>query len=201
MAVLVRRRDLGAPPVQRWQPFPELQELQEQMGQLMEQMMTGEDGRPWVPLVDIEETEDAWIFEAEVPGAKRDDVDVEVRDSEIAITGEIKDREREGLLRRKARRVGRFEFRVTLPGKTDPEKVQADLSDGVLTVRVPKPEVARPRHVEVRSGENGRTAKSDGSEQSAQAGQSMESGQPTRSEQSTQSGRPTQSEQAQGAQQ
>ena len=56
MAVLVRRRDLGAPPVQRWQPFPELQELQEQMGQLMEQMMTGEDGRPWVPLVDIEET-------------------------------------------------------------------------------------------------------------------------------------------------
>ena len=194
MAVLVRRRDLGAPPVQRWQPFPELQELQEQMGQ----MMTGEDGRPWVPLVDIEETEDAWIFEAEIPGAKRDDVDVEVRDSEIAITGEIKDREREGLLRRKARRVGRFEFRVTLPGKTDPEKVKADLSDGVLTVRVPKPEVARPRHVEVRSGQNGRTAMSDGSEQSAHAGQSMESGQPEQSEQSRQ---PTQSEQAQGTQQ
>ena len=194
MAVLVRRRDLGAPPVQRWQPFPELQELQEQMGQ----MMTGEDGRPWVPLVDIEETEEAWIFEAEIPGAKRDDVDVEVRDSEIAITGEIKDREREGLLRRKARRVGRFEFRVTLPGTTDPEKVKADLSDGVLTVRVPKPEVARPRHVEVRSGQNGRTAMSDGSEQSAHAGQSMESGQPEQSEQSRQ---PTQSEQAQGTQQ
>ncbi len=77
-------------------------------------------------------------FEAEIPGAKRDDVDVEVRDSEIAITGKIKDREREGLLRRKARRVGRFEFRVTLPGKTDPENLEADHSDGVLTVRVPK---------------------------------------------------------------
>jgi HSP20 family protein len=152
MAMLVRRRDLSAPPIQRWQPFPELQELQEQMAQLMERMVSGEDGGPWVPAVDIEEADDAWIVEAEVPGAKRDDVDVEVRDSEIAITGEIKDREREGVMRRRTRRSGRFEFRVTLPGPTDPEKVQADLDDGVLRLRIPKPEIARPRHVEVGSG-------------------------------------------------
>ena len=152
MAMLVRRRDLSAPPIQRWQPFPELQELQEQMAQLMERMVSGEDGGPWVPAVDIEEADDGWIVEAEVPGAKRDDVDVEVRDSEIAITGEIKDREREGVMRRRTRRSGRFEFRVTLPGPTDPEKVQADLDDGLLRLRIPKPEIARPRHVEVRSG-------------------------------------------------
>ncbi len=84
MAMLVRRRDLSAPPIQRWQPFPELVELQEQMAQLMERMVSGEDGGPWVPAVDIEEADDGWIVEAEVPGAKRDDVDVEVRDSEIA---------------------------------------------------------------------------------------------------------------------
>lgn len=174
MAVLVRRRDLSAPPIQRWQPFPEIQELQDQMGQLMERVMAGEEGGVWVPLVDIEETEDAWIAEAEVPGVQREDLDVEVRDSEVAITGEIKERERKGILRRKTRRVGRFEFRVTLPGQTDPDKVEADLQDGVLTVRIPKPQVARPHHVEVRSrqGRNGQSAQSGEARQSAGSAQS-----------------------------
>ena len=71
MAVLVRRRDLAAPPIQRYQPFPEIHELQEQLGQLMEHVMSAEDGGVWVPNVDIEETEDAWVVEAEVPGVKR----------------------------------------------------------------------------------------------------------------------------------
>ena len=55
--------------------------------------------------------------------------------------------------------TGRFEFRVTLPGQTDPERVEANLEDGVLTVRIPKPEATRPRRVEVRSShaENGHT--------------------------------------------
>jgi HSP20 family protein len=171
MAVVMRRRDLSGSPLQRWQPFPEIQELQEQMGQLMERVMSGEDTGVWVPLVDIEETEDAWVVEAEVPGARREDINVEVRDSELAITGDIKERERKGILRRKTRRVGRFEFRVTLPGQTDPNKVEADLDDGVLTVRIPKPEVARPRQVEVRSGHghNGDSAPSDQPAEPAQS--------------------------------
>jgi HSP20 family protein len=135
------------------QPFPELQALQEQMGDLMQRMMSGEDGGPWVPLVDIEETEDAWIVEAEVPGAKRDDINVEIGDSELVVTGEIKERERKGILRRKTRRVGRFEFRVTLPGQTDPGNIAADLDDGVLTIRIPKPQDSRPRRIQVRSGQ------------------------------------------------
>jgi HSP20 family protein len=151
MAVLVRRRDMQAPPIQRYQPFPEIQELQEQLGHLMEHVMSGEDGGVWVPNVDIEETEDAWVVEAEVPGVKRKDANVEVRDNEVVISGDIKERERKGVLRRKTRRVGRFEFRVTLPGQTDAEKVEADLEDGVLTVRIPKPEETRPRQIEVRS--------------------------------------------------
>jgi HSP20 family molecular chaperone IbpA len=103
MAVLVRRRDMAAPPIQRYQPFPEIREMQEQLGQLMEQVMSAEDGGVWVPNVDIEETEDAWVVEAEVPGVKREDADVEVRDSEVVISGEIKERERKGVLRRKTR--------------------------------------------------------------------------------------------------
>jgi HSP20 family protein len=164
MALLVRRQDLTPPPIQRWQPFPEIQEVQEQMGQLMERLLSRPEAAPWVPLVDIVETDDSWVVEAEVPGVKREDIDVEVGESEIAITGEVKEREREGIFRRRTRRVGRFEFRVTPPGPMDPEKVEADLADGVLTIRIPKPEMARPRHVEVRSAQ-----RPDG--QGAQAGQ------------------------------
>jgi HSP20 family protein len=152
MSPLVRRRDLPSPSPQRWQPFPELQDIQEQMGELMQRVMPG-DSTVWVPLVDIEETEDSWIVEAEVPGAKRDEINVEMGDGELVVTGDIKERERKGILRRKTRRVGRFEFRVTLPGQSDPGNIDADLDHGVLTIRIPKPEASRPRRIEVRSGQ------------------------------------------------
>jgi HSP20 family protein len=105
----------------------------------------------WIPAVDVEETEDAYVLEAEVPGVKREDVNIEVSGNELAITGEIKEREREGILRRRTRRVGQFEFRVSLPGEVNPEGVDAKLNDGVLTVRVPKAERAQRRRIEVKS--------------------------------------------------
>jgi HSP20 family protein len=105
--------------------------------------------RPWVPPVDIEETEEEWILEAELPGVDKKDINVEVRDSEVVISGDIKERERKGILRRRTRKTGEFEFRVTLPGATDPEAITADVKDGVLSVRIPKPEEARPRRIEI----------------------------------------------------
>ena len=111
----------------------------------------GDGGATWVPMADIEETDDAWVIEAEVPGVDRKDVNVEMHDSELTISGEIKEKERKGKLRRRTRRVGQFEYRVTLPGRTDPDNIEANLHDGVLKVRVPKSETARPRRVEVKS--------------------------------------------------
>ena len=124
------------------------------MGRLMEGPWRGAglgDGDIWVPLVDIEETDDAWVVEAELPGVKRNDVNVEARDSEVVISGEIKERERKGIIRRRTRRTGQFEFRVTLPGQADAENIDASLDDGVLALRIPKPEQARPRRVDVKS--------------------------------------------------
>jgi HSP20 family protein len=124
------------------------------MGRLMEGAWRGAglgDGDIWVPLVDIEETEDAWVVEAELPGVKQKDVNVEVGDSEVVISGEIKERERKGIIRRRTRRTGQFEFRVTVPGQADAENIDASLDDGVLTLRIPKPEQARPRRVDVKS--------------------------------------------------
>jgi HSP20 family protein len=120
------------------------------MGELIGAPQGGDGAAAWVPPVDILETDDAWIVEAELPGVDRDDVTVDVRDSELSISGEIKERVREGILRRRTRRVGAFDFQITLPGQPDTEHVEATLHDGVLTVRVPKPEQARPRRIEVK---------------------------------------------------
>jgi HSP20 family protein len=140
--------------VQRWEPFQELEQLQEATAQLLESVWSGTatgGAGIWSPLVDVEETDDAWIVEAELPGVDRKDVSVEVRDSELIISGEIKERERKGILRRRTRPTGRFDYRVTLPGPVDADGVEATLADGVLTVRVPKPEQARPQRIEVRN--------------------------------------------------
>jgi HSP20 family protein len=136
----------------RWDPFQELEGLQDQLRQLM--MSTGENGNgrtPFVPRVDIEETEDAWIVEAELPGVKRDDVNVEVRGSELAISGEIKEREREGILRRRTRKTGEFDYHITLPGDADAANIDARLDDGILSVRIPKADQERPRRIEVKA--------------------------------------------------
>jgi len=105
----------------------------------------------WIPSVDIEEEDDAYVVEAELPGVKREDVNIEIVGNELSITGEIKERERKGVLRRQTRRVGRFAYRVTLPEHVDAENVNAKLEHGVLTVRVPKAERAQRRKIEVTS--------------------------------------------------
>ena len=153
MASLVprRRRETAT---SQWDPFRELEEMHDRMGRLLESTF-GPPGRPmigWSPLVDIEETEDAWVLEAELPGVRREDVNVELRDGELAITGELKERERKGVLRRQARRTGRFDYRVTLPGDVEADKIEASLEHGVLTLRVPKAPQAQPRRIEVKAG-------------------------------------------------
>jgi HSP20 family protein len=162
MAVLVRRHDGGRNPqrmqrAQRYQPFRELEEIQQQTAQLLEQMMGAPPDvvRPWIPDVDIEETDDAWILEAELPGARAEDVHVEVDEGELTIRGTIVERERKGILRRRSRRVGEFEYLVTLPGLSGDVEPAARLHHGVLEVRVPKPEQSKPRQVAIREGDAG----------------------------------------------
>ena len=138
------------------EPMRERDQIQQQTFQLLQSMLGASPFAgvgTWVPAVDIEETEDSWILEAELPGAKSDDIDIEAHDNEIQITGEIVEKERAGILRRRTRRVGRFEYRVTLPGPIDPDSIDASLDDGILRVTVPKPEQARPRRVAISTGQ------------------------------------------------
>jgi HSP20 family protein len=74
-----------------------------------------------------------------------------MNDNELIVTGELVQKER-GRLRRRTRRVGRFEYRVVLPGDVNAEQVSANLSEGVLAITVPKAAAAKPRHVEIQGG-------------------------------------------------
>ena len=137
-------------------PSQEFEDIYDRMGQLMSMAFgdlafTPALAAAWTPLADISETDDAYLVEVELPGVNKDQVNVDVNDRELVITGEIAEpQEEEGRRRRRrARRTGRFEFRTTLPGDIDPQGISASLSDGILTVRVPKSEAAKPRHVEI----------------------------------------------------
>ncbi len=152
MALPVRQ---DASNLTRFDPWREFENLTGQMNQFLESTF-GQSGLAsvagWAPAVDVEETEDSYRVEAELPGVHRDDVQVEVGGGVLTITGEFKERERTGILRRCTRRTGRFEFRTTLPTAADSDKISASLQDGVLTVTVPKAAEAKPRRVEITAG-------------------------------------------------
>jgi HSP20 family protein len=137
-------------PAAPWDPFRELDDLRDRFASLVRSRLAPGADR-WVPSADVEETGDAWTVELELPGAARDDVDVQLDERVLTVSGEIRDRERRGLLHRRTRRVGAFHYAVTLPGEIDEEHVEAELDRGVLTVRVPKTGRSRRRRIPVSS--------------------------------------------------
>ena len=107
---------------------------------------------PWVPLADLSETDDAYVVKVELPGVNKDQVNIQLQDRELVISGEIPEPQQDGngsRRHRSSRRTGRFEFRTYLPGDVNADAVTAQLSDGVLTVTVPKSEAAKPRKIEI----------------------------------------------------
>ncbi|MEV6844443.1 Hsp20/alpha crystallin family protein [Actinoplanes sp. NPDC051411] len=149
-----RYRGTAGAPARRTDPFTEFQSLQEQMaeifGNIFQQPQSADGAPVWAPAADIEEEDDAYILELEVPGVRREDVNIELRQNEVRISGEIKQKERTGVLRRRTRRTGQFQYVVTLPGEIDPDQVDADLHNGVLTVRLGKATKNQPRQISVR---------------------------------------------------
>jgi HSP20 family protein len=103
------------------------------------------------PLGDLEELDDAWLLRVELPGVRRDDVDIQLSGRRLVVRAERKETERKGILRRNTRTTGRYYLEAVLPSEVDPGGVEANLEDGVLTIRVPKPEAERggPRRITV----------------------------------------------------
>jgi HSP20 family protein len=137
-------------PMTRWSPASDLQSLSTLMSRFLEDF--GDvpplvDGA-FIPAADIEETDDAFIVEVELPGVDKKDVDVSLSGRRLTISGERKEKERTGVLRRRVRSMGTFRYEVVLPADVDEDSVDARLNDGVLTVRIAK-RAANKRHVEI----------------------------------------------------
>ncbi len=146
-----RRRASGS--AAQW---PSFEQVPERMRRMLEQTL-GTFGSPallsevtsWAPLVDIEEEDESYVIEADLPGVRREDLSIELIGNELSISGEIRERERKGIVRRRARHSGRFNYDVTLPSLLEVDRIEAKLADGVLTLRVPKAERARRQRIEV----------------------------------------------------
>jgi HSP20 family protein len=107
----------------------------------------------WNPAVDLYEDKNNVVVKAELPGLKREDIEVSLHDGALSISGERKGGEKveNAEARRTERFVGRFQRTVSLPASVKADKVDAQYKDGVLTVTLPKAEEAKPRHIEISS--------------------------------------------------
>ena len=135
-------------------PSREFEDIYDRMGQLMNFAFGLTPAvladMPWVPLADLSETDDAYVVKAELPGVNKDLVNIQLQDRELVIAGEIPESEQKGRRHRRSRRTGRFEFRTYLPGDVNADAVNAQLSNGVLTVTIPKSQEAKPRQIEIK---------------------------------------------------
>ena len=142
----------------RWEPFREIAALQNDMGRLMGAFLgqaNGETtGRTWVPAVDVWETEKELVYAFDLPGIPEDKISVEFDDGALTISGERErtDEVREEGFYRYERRFGSFSRTVGLPQGVTEDAVKADYRDGVLEVKVTKPEAPKPRRIQVGSG-------------------------------------------------
>lgn len=135
-------------------PLMRLQdEVTDLFGNMVEDVLASRGYGATYPGVNVWEDGDNAFVEAELPGMSMDDIEVDVMGNEVTIKGErkIPDPPQNGVYRRRERPQGAFSRMLTLPWEIDAEHVEAKLHDGVLTVRLPKSESAKPRKIKVQA--------------------------------------------------
>jgi HSP20 family protein len=144
----------------RWTPMAHLLPLQQEMNRVFDQFFRGGTGGEtgwgqyaWTPPVDIYETDDAFVFQAELPGVAKDEVSIEVHQNTLMLRGERKHPAEVPADRyhRTERAYGPFQRSFVLPTMVDQEHVQASYHDGVLELRLPKSEAAKPKRIAITS--------------------------------------------------
>jgi len=147
-------------PIVKYSPFADTDEFstglrlfQDSINRLFSDQTTT---RPWTPAVDILETENELVLKADVPGVEMKDIDIRMENGTLTIKGERKfeKEERNKGFHRLERSYGSFVRYFTVPDSVDPEKVKAEYNNGVLTVTLPKKEIAKPRAIKVQVNNN-----------------------------------------------
>jgi HSP20 family protein len=139
----------------KWDPMRELNSFGD-MNRLLDSFFGSTQGqqgisRRWVPAMDLVEVGDALVLKADLPGLRREDVSIEVKDGVLTISGERKDEHEEKAdgYYRVERTFGSFSRTLTLPKGIEAEGIAADFADGVLEVKIPKPEERKPHRIEI----------------------------------------------------
>ena len=147
----------------RWEPTRELSSLQGEMNRLFNTFFeapgqagnggTGMTNR-WIPAMDLVEEDEHYVLRADLPGMKEDDVNIELENNVLSVSGERKHEstDKGNGFYRMERSSGSFSRSLTLPEGVDAEAIAASFEDGVLELRIPKPEQRKPHRVRISAG-------------------------------------------------
>lgn len=144
------------PTLETWPGFGRLSDLRDEIDRLFEspltdwaqtsQLLSG-----WTPALDVYEDKDNFIVKAELPGMKKEEIEVSLHDGTLSLSGEHKSeaKHEDGEVYRAERFFGRFQRTVALPATVAAVKVKAAYKDGVLTITLPKTEEAKPKQIDI----------------------------------------------------
>ena len=144
------------PHLASWPSIGRLSDLRDEIDRLFEsplteltrtsQLLSG-----WTPPLDVYEDKDHFTVKAELPGMKKEDIEVSFHDGSLSISGERKTetKHEDAEVYRSERFFGRFQRTVSLPAAIAADKVKASYKDGILTITLPKTEEAKPKHIDV----------------------------------------------------
>jgi HSP20 family protein len=138
----------------RWQPAQELNTLQGEMNRLFNAFFetgNGESARRWAPAMDLMEADGHLVLKADLPGLSEQDVQIEVSDNVLTVSGDRKaehEEQRNGYYRVE-RAFGSFSRSLTLPDGIDVDRIEASFDKGVLEIRIPKPTEKEPRRISI----------------------------------------------------
>ena len=140
----------------RWEPVRELAALQTEMSRLMNGLFegNGRTSQSWVPAVDVWETEHDLVYAFDLPGVSEDQISIELHEDTLTVTAQrdrTEERTEDGFSRFE-RRFGLFQRALGVPAGVSEESIKADYRNGVLEIRVAKPETPKPRKIELGGG-------------------------------------------------
>jgi HSP20 family protein len=148
---MIYRRFFNVPTWRFSNPLYELHRMRQQLEQMFDDTSQQSVSAGVFPLINLTEDKDNYYVRAELPGVKGDELDIQVTANNLAISGERKIAEEGESARyhRREREAGSFSRMIGLPGDINPDKVDAKLANGILTVKVSKAEAAKPKQITV----------------------------------------------------
>ena len=148
---MIYRRLFEFPTWRLRSPWDELHRMRQQLEQMFDDTSQQSVSAGVFPLINLTEDKDNYYVRAELPGVKGDELDIQVTANNLAISGERKIAEEGESARyhRREREAGSFSRMIGLPGDINPDKVDAKLANGILTVKVSKAEAAKPKQITV----------------------------------------------------